>query len=94
MPTANYSRILKAVGQALDLAGARSFSARESENGLLLEIVDAQGERIVKDLSLSDLNDLVDWSERPKAANMRMIELRDEGILKRLLERRELVGAR
>lgn len=94
MPTASYSRILKAVGQALDLAGARTFSVRESETGLLLDLVDAQGERIVKDLSLADLNDLIDWSERANAANMRMIEVRDDGILKRLLERRELVGAR
>ena len=93
MPTASYSRILSAVGQALDLAGARSFSARESETGLLLELVDAQGERVTRDLSLAELNDLVNWSERPIIATKRKVERHDERMLQRLLERRELVGA-
>jgi hypothetical protein len=96
MPTASYSRILCAVGQALDLAGARSFSVRESETGVLLDLVDAQGERVTRDLSLADLVDLVNWSERARSGSAQVADRDDEGILRRLLARREreLVGAR
>ena len=94
MTTTTYARILSAVGQALDLAGARSFAVRESDTGLLLELVDARGERITQDLSLADLVDLVNWAEHASATPERMIERRDEGILHRLLERRELAGVR
>lgn len=94
MTTESYARILGAVGQALDLAGAQSFAVRESEAGLLLELVDERGERITQDLSLADLADLVDWAEGVSATPERAIERGDEGMLHRLLERRELVGAR
>jgi hypothetical protein len=94
MTTTTYARILGAVGQALDLAGARSFAVRESDTGLLLELVDARGERITQDLSLADLVDLVNWAERASATPEPTIERRDEGILHRLLERRELAGVR
>lgn len=67
---------------------------RESQNGLLLELVDAQGEHITQDLSLADLAELINWSERANFTTERAIERRDEGLLGRLLERRELVGAR
>ncbi len=94
MTTESYARILGAVGQALDLAGAKTFAVRETDSGLSLEIVDARGERITQDLSLADLVDLVNWAERDSATPVRSIEPRDEGMLHRLLERRELVGAR
>lgn len=95
MPTASYSRILYAVGQALDLAGARSFSVRESETGVRLDLVDAQGERVTRDLTLADLTDLMRWSDRARSEPAQVADHRDEGILQRLLERREreLVGA-
>ncbi len=94
MTTESYARILGAVGQALDLAGAKTFAVRETDLGLSLEMVDARGERITQDLSLADLVDLVNWAERDSATPARAIEPRDEGMLHRLLERRELVGAR
>jgi hypothetical protein len=94
MSTMSYARILGAVGQALDLAGARSFAVRESDAGLLLELVDARGERITQDLSLTDLTDLINWAERDSATANRVVELRDEGMLRRLLERDELAGVR
>lgn len=95
MSTASYSRILYAVGQALDLAGARSFSVRESETGVRLDLVDAQGERVTRDLTLADLTDLMSWSDRARSEPARVADHDDEGILQRLLERREreLVGA-
>ena len=92
MSTESYARILGAIGQALDLAGARSFAVRESDVGLLLELVDSQGERVTRDLSLADLVDLIDWAERASATPERVIERRDEGMLHRLLERGELAG--
>lgn len=94
MQTETYARILGAVGQALDLAGARSFAVRESDSGLVLELVDARGERITQDLSVADLVDLVNWAERRSATPERAIAHRDEGMLSRLLERRELAGVR
>lgn len=94
MPTESYARILGAVGQVLDLAGARTFAVRESDTGLLLELVDARGERITQDLSLADLADIVSWAERASATSELTIERRDEGILHRLLEGRELAGVR
>jgi hypothetical protein len=97
MASDTYARILGAVGQALDLVEARGFAARESDAGLSLEFVDARGERGVYDLSLADLVDLMNWSERSDAMPDRVIEHGDEGMLQRLmerLERRELVGAR
>lgn len=96
MPTASYSRILCAVGQALDLAGARSFSVRESETGVQLDLIDAQGERVTRDLSLADLTDLMSWSDRARSEPAQVADHGDEGILQRLLKRREreLVGAR
>ena len=71
---------------------------RESESGVLLELVDAQGERVTRDLSLADLVDLVNWSERAHLEPSRDAKPDDSGVLQRLLERRErepeLVGAR
>ncbi len=94
MTTESYARILGAVGRALDLAGARSFSVRESDAGLLLDLVDERGERITQDLSLADLADLINWAERASDTPELTVERGDEGMLHRLLERRELAGAR
>jgi hypothetical protein len=96
MAADTFARILGAVGQALDLAEARSFVVRESGAGLSLELVDGRGERHVYELSLADLVDLVNWTETNSALSARVMDIkdRDEGMLHRLLERRELVGAR
>jgi hypothetical protein len=96
MAADTYARILGAVGQALDLAEARSFAVRESEAGLSLELVDGRGERHVYELSLADLVDLGNWTEANSALTAHVMDFkaRDEGVLHRLLERRELVGAR
>lgn len=98
MSTENYARILGAVGQALDLAGARTFAVRESDAGLLLELEDMRGERMTYDLTIADLADLVDWSERARHRPARAMSHHDEGSLHRLLQQRELgrelVGAR
>lgn len=94
MPTETYARILGAVGQALDLAEARSFAVRETDSGLALELMNARDERVTYDLSIADVAELVSWAERPSAATERVADRRDEGMLHRFLERRELVGAR
>lgn len=96
MAADTYARILGAVGQALDLAEAKSFAVRDSEAGLSLDLIDGRGERHVYDLSLADLVDLVNWTEANSAMSVQVMDIkdRDEGMLHRLLERRELVGAR
>jgi len=95
----SYESILGSVGRVLDSADARSFAVCEDADGLLLETFDGEGARqyAVK-LSLADLVELVEWSERDSAREAEReqfatIGARDEGALAHLLGSRELVGA-
>lgn len=94
MRTTNYASILGAVGSVLDLAEARSFTVRESDDGLTLDILDGRGERHSFELSVADVAELLTWAKRseshPKGA---VAAGRDEGALRAFLERHTLVGA-
>ena len=93
MRTNNYATILGAVGNVLDLADARSFSVREVEHGLTVELVDGRGESHAYDLSVADVATLTSWSQGADALPERATPSRDEGTLRAFLERRTLVGA-
>ena len=94
MQSCSYESILRAVGRVLDTAGTRSFSVRETEDGLSVETVGDDGEQTLT-LGLADIAELLEWSastetmphyERAYASN--------EGTLHQFLARHELVGAR
>lgn len=95
----SYESILGSVGRVLDSADARSFAVREDADGLLLETFDGEGaQQYAVKLSLADLVELVEWSERDSAREAEReqfatIGARDEGALAHLLGSRELVGA-
>lgn len=98
MASSNYASILGAVGKVLDLADARSFTAREGEAGLTLDVVDGRGERHSYELSVADVAELIAWSQRDEERAPRAPGVaRDTGALRVFLERRaaprELVGA-
>lgn len=93
MRTDNYATILGAVGNVLDIADARSFSVREAEHGLTVELVDGRGESHAYDLSVADVAALISLSQGADALPERMTASRDEGSLHAFLERRTLVGA-
>ena len=94
MQSCSYESILRAVGRVLDTAGTRSFSVRETEDGLSVETLGDDGEQTLT-LGLADIAELLAWSastettphyERAYASN--------EGTLHQFLARHELVGAR
>ena len=92
----SYASILGAVANVLDLAEARSFTVREGEHGLTLDLVDGRGERHAVELSVADVAELVAWSEARSEripAGVAGAEGRDEGSLRAFLERHALVGA-
>ncbi len=95
MGTITYASILGAIGSVLDLAEARSFAVRESDDSLTLDILDGRGERHSFELSVADVAELLTWAEQaetlPKGA---VAAGRDEGALRAFLERHMLVGAR
>jgi hypothetical protein len=81
----------------LDLAEARSFAVRESDDGLTLDLVTGRDERLSVSLSVADVAELIAWSQQAETAPERAadaIEGRDEGTLHAFLERHTLVGAR
>ena len=91
----SYETILRAVGRVLDAAEARSFAVRETEAGLLIELHGETGSERY-DLSLNDVNILLDWQGPDETApNYELARAADEGTLKSFLERRrELVATR
>jgi hypothetical protein len=93
MRTDNYATILGAVGNVLDLANARSFSVREAEHGLTVELVDGHGESHAYDLSVADVAALVSMSQRADSLTERVPAGRDEGALRAFMDRHTLVGA-
>ncbi len=94
MRTDNYATILGAVGNMLDLANARSFSVREAEHGLTVELVDGHGEHLTYDLSVADVAALISLSQRADALTERVPACHDEGALRAFIDRHTLVGAR
>lgn len=93
MRTDNYATILGAVGNVLDLADARSFSVREVEHGLTVELVDGHGESHAYDLSVADVAALISMSQRADTLTERVPAGRDEGALRAFMDRHTLVGA-
>lgn len=89
----SYASILGAVGKVLDLADARSFTVRDGDDGLILDLVDGRGERQSFELSVADVAELISWSQRAEATSERARDSRDEGTLRAFLERHTLVGA-
>jgi hypothetical protein len=90
----SYETILRAVGRVLDAAEARSFAVRETETGLLIELHGETGSERYE-LSLNDVNVLLDWQGPDEAApNYELARASDEGTLKSFMERRELVEVR
>jgi hypothetical protein len=98
MSTSGYASILGALGKLLDLADARSFTVREGENSLTLEVVDGRDERHSYDLSVADVAELIAWAQpSEESASRATLVGHDEGALHAFLERhagrRTLVGA-
>ena len=89
----SYASILGAVGKVLDLADARSFTVRDGDDGLILDLVDGRGERQSFELSVADVAELISWSQPAEATSERARDSRDEGTLRAFLERHTLVGA-
>jgi len=95
MRTTDYASILGAVGSILDLAEARSFAVRESDDGLRLEVLDGRGERHTVELTVADVADVLAWAEGSETLPEGAVAAgRDEGSLRVFLERHTLVGAR
>jgi hypothetical protein len=94
----SYESILSAVGRVLDSAEARSFAIRDEENGLLVETFDGSGK---PDLTLafdvadlaSLLADSASTTETDDSSHYDLTYAPEESTLRRLLNRRELVGA-
>jgi len=102
----NYETILRAVGRILDQAEAQRFSVTSSESGLVVEALDARGDKSLgATLDLGELVQLVDWvRETSETSEYAHASAADEGILEQFLRERqvasedsregELVGAR
>ena len=94
----SYETILRAVGRTLDQAQARDFSVTTSESGLVVEAVDASGEKgLSATLDLGELVQLVDWvHETSETPHYERASASDEGTLEHFLGQRqgELAGAR
>lgn len=92
----SYESILSAVGRVLDEAGARSFAIREHDSGLLVE---ASATADAQPLAFTfDVADLVELVERQSAHDdgaprYERTYAHDEGTLRHVLKRRDLVGA-
>lgn len=94
----SYETILRAVGRILDQAEAQRFSVTSSESGLVVEAVDASGEKnLSATLGIGELVQLVDWvHETSETPHYERASAYDEGTLEHFLRQREgaLVGAR
>jgi len=94
----NYETILRAVGRILDQAETQRFSVTSSESGLMVEAVDASGEKgLSATLDLGELVQLVDWvHETSDTPHYERASASDEGTLEHFLRQRQgaLVGAR
>ena len=92
----SYESILSAVGRVLDEAGARSFAIREHDNGLLVEAsATADAQPLAFTFDVADLVELVErqGARGDDAPRYERTYAHDEGTLRHVLKRRELVGA-
>jgi len=94
----SYESILRAVGRVLDDAEARSFAIRDEENGLLVETFDGVGRRtLTLNFDVADLASLIDQhapiSETEDSSRYDLAYVKEESTLRRILHRRELIGA-
>jgi hypothetical protein len=94
----SYESILSAVGRVLDSAEARSFAIRDKENGLLVETFDSSGKPgLTLNFDVADLASLIDdnapITETDDSSHYDLTYVEEESTLRRLLNRRELVGA-
>jgi hypothetical protein len=94
----SYESILSAVGRVLDSAEARSFAIRDEENGLLVETFDSSGKPgLTLNFDVADLASLIDdntpITETDDSSRYDLTYAPEESTLRRLLNRRELVGA-
>jgi hypothetical protein len=94
----SYETILRAVGRILDQAEAQRFSVTSSESGLVVEALDASGEKSLgATLDLGELVQLADWvHETSEAPHYERASASDEGTLEHFLRQRQgaLAGAR
>lgn len=87
-----YQSILSAVGRVLDEAGVKRIAIQDTGDGLIVEGFDAVGEpRITLRYDVPTLYDLV--TEHASLSPSKPVAARDEGTLRHILGRRELVGA-
>lgn len=94
----SYESIMRAVGQMLDTAGARSVAVRETDEGLIVAM--QYGEDLTEDtltLDFADLAQLIDWSAaRETQPHYERAAAAHEGTLAEFLRShssRELVGS-
>ena len=90
----NYETILRAVGRILDQAETHRFSVTSSESGLVVEAVDARGEKSLgATLDLSELVQLVDWiHETSETSEYARASAADEGTLEQFLRERQVAS--
>ena len=92
----SYESILSAVGRVLDETGARSFAIREHDSGLLVEAsATADAQPLAFTFDVADLVELVErqGAHEDGAPHYERTYAHDEGTLRQVLKRRELVGA-
>lgn len=86
-----YQGILSAVGRVLDEAGVKRIAIHDTGDGLIVEGFDAAGEsQVTLRYDVPALYELV--TEYAGGAPRKAMTPRDEGTLRHVLERRELVG--
>jgi hypothetical protein len=94
----SYETILRAVGRILDQTETQRFSVTSSESGLVVEAVDASGEKgLSATLDLGELVQLADWvHETSDTPHYERASASDEGTLEHFLRQRRgaLAGAR
>ena len=89
--TVSYANILHAVGQILDQTGVKSIAIQEEEDGLFVEGFNADGQlQIQMRLDIASLYDLLSHTEHEMETSPLST---DNGMLRRFLADRELVGA-
>ncbi len=89
--TFSYANILYAVGQVLDQIGVKSIAIQEEEDGLFVEGFNSDGQlQVQMRYDIASLYDLVSRSEGTVEEDHVPAE---EGILRRFLANRELIGA-
>ena len=86
----SYETILRAVGRILDQAQTQRFSVTSSESGLVVEAVDASGEKgLSATLDLGELVQLADWvHETSDTPHYERASASDEGTLEHFLGQR------